>query len=50
MILHLRCPKCGFEFMAGLPDDINAKDLDDIKTCPCGCLMKDDKEQEVDND
>ena len=39
MYLDLKCPSCGFAFQADIPDDMSTEDVEEIKTCPCGCMM-----------
>lgn len=44
MILKLRFPHCGFNFMVGCPDDLSEEELLEIKSCPCGALMQETEE------
>jgi hypothetical protein len=38
-IYEFECPKCGFGFSCGIPE-VDQKELDDIRACPCGAQMK----------
>lgn len=38
-MISLKCPKCGFFFSVGLPDDITAEEEKEARTCPCGEMM-----------
>lgn len=38
-MISLKCPKCGFFFSVGLPDDITAEEEKKAKMCPCGEMM-----------
>lgn len=40
MYMNLLCPRCGFSFGVDVPDDISNEELLEIKTCPCGTLMR----------
>lgn len=38
-IYEFECPACGFEFMVAIPE-VDQKEFDDIRACPCGAMMK----------
>ena len=39
-MISLKCPKCGFFFSVGLPDDITEEERKEAITCPCGVMME----------
>lgn len=39
-MISLKCPKCGFFFSVGLPDDITEEERKEALTCPCGAMME----------
>ena len=43
MLLKLICPECGFRFVVDCPDNLPDEELDDVRTCPCGAMMKEDE-------
>lgn len=42
MTLKLVCPECGFRFVVAVPDDLPDEEMDDVRACPCGAMMKED--------
>ena len=40
MYMNLLCPKCGFAFGVGFPDDEPEENVTEIMTCPCGSMME----------
>ena len=38
---NLKCPKCGFSFGIGYPDDLTKEEEMELMTCPCGTIMDD---------
>ena len=42
MTLKLVCPECGFRFVVAVPDDLPDEEMDDVRVCPCGAMMKED--------
>lgn len=42
-MISLKCPKCGFFFSIGFPDDITEEEREEIFSCPCGSTMEEVK-------
>jgi hypothetical protein len=38
--MNLECPKCGFNFGFNTNTEVTPEELEEIKTCPCGAMMK----------